>query len=122
MSKVQFILMFFSILVLTQVLHAQNREPEDTAELMNQIRRDKFDIYLPEVMRENNIDMWIHVIRPWKTDPLAYEFGSDYGVFIFTDHGDDRIERIVFEGEVEDPGAYDKVAGNSPYLFSEKII
>ena len=26
---------------------------------MNQIRNDKFDLILPEVMRENNIDMWI---------------------------------------------------------------
>ena len=40
-----------SILFLVQDLHAQRPEPEDTVELMNQIRRDKFDIYLPQVMR-----------------------------------------------------------------------
>jgi len=80
---------------------------------MNQIRRDKFDIYLPQVMRENKIDMWIHVIRPWATDPLAYEFGSDSAVFIFTDLGKKRIERAVFKfgREVVDPGAYD-IIGN----------
>jgi len=30
--------------------------PTDT-ELNNQIRRDKFDLVLPEVMREHNVDM-----------------------------------------------------------------
>jgi len=97
------------MLFLVQGLQAQKREPGDTVELMNQIRRDKFDIYLPQVMRENKIDMWIHVIRPWATNPLAYEFGSNSAVFIFTDRGSDRIERAVFKfsREVVDPGAYD---------------
>ena len=109
MSKVKIFLTFFCMLFLVQGLQAQKREPGDTVELMNQIRRDKFDIYLPQVMRENKIDMWIHVVRPWATDPLAYEFGSNSAVFIFTDRGSDRIERAVFKfsREVVDPGAYD---------------
>ena len=32
-------------------------------ELTNQIRRDKFDLILPKVMRAQGIDMWIHVMR-----------------------------------------------------------
>jgi len=109
MSKVRIFITFFCMLFLVQGLQAQKREPGDTVELMNQIRRDKFDIYLPQVMRENKIDMWIHVIRPWATNPLAYEFGSNSAVFIFTDRGSDRIERAVFKfsREVVDPGAYD---------------
>ena len=109
MSKVKIFLSFFCLFFLVHGLHAQKREPEDTVELMNQIRRDKFDIYLPQVMRENKIDMWIHVTRPWATDPLSYEFGGDSAVFIFTDRGGDRIERAVFKfgREVVDPGAYD---------------
>jgi hypothetical protein len=109
MKKVKIFLSFFCLLFLVHGLHAQKREPEDTTELMNQVRRDKFDIYLPQVMRENKIDMWIHVIRPWATDPLSYEFGGDSAVFIFTDRGGDRIERTVFNfgDEVKDPGTYD---------------
>jgi Xaa-Pro dipeptidase len=109
MSKVKILLTIFGIIFLAQGLQAQKREPGDTEELMNQIRRDKFDIYLAQVMRENKIDMWIHVIRPWATDPLAYEFGSNSAVFIFTDRGKKRIERAVFKfgREVVDPGAYD---------------
>ena len=37
--------------------HAQ--EARRRWERMCQIRKDKFDLILPEVMRENGIDMWI---------------------------------------------------------------
>ena len=60
--------------------------------------------------------MWIHVIRPWATDPLSYEFGSNSAVLILTDRGGDRIERIVFEGRVRDPSVYDIVGGESEYI------
>ena len=89
----------------------------------NQIRRDKFDLVLPQVMRERNIDMWIHVMREAIPDPFgAEELGSTSGVFIFTDRGGDRIERAILgrrwgaaqrEREesdyklVEESGAYD---------------
>ncbi|MBW1887984.1 MAG: hypothetical protein JRI52_06500 [Deltaproteobacteria bacterium] len=79
---------------------------------MNQIRREKFDRFLPEIMRDNHIDMWIQVIRPGIPDPLAYEFGSNSCVFIFTDRGRDRIERAVFDSEVQDPGIFDIVEGD----------
>ena len=29
----------------------------------NQIRKEKFDLIVPNAMRKNNIDMWIHVMR-----------------------------------------------------------
>jgi len=116
--------------------------PYATMGMLDHIRREKFDLILPRVMRERKIDMWIHVIRPWSwsgnelrrlegtgrnyqsidsTDPLRYEFGSDAGVFIFTDRGGDRIERVVFEGEVEDPGAYDEVRGHSKFINQENF-
>ncbi len=109
MSKIRILFTFFCFLFLVQGLHVQGQEPDVTEDLMNQIRRDKFDIYLPQVMRKNKIDMWIHVIRPWATDPLAYEFGSNSAIFIFTNRGKKRIERTVFKfsDEVKDPGAYD---------------
>ena len=116
MSKVKTILALFSVLILVQGLQAQKREPEDTVELMNQIRREKFDSILPQVMRENKVDMWIHVIRPWIPDPLAYEFGSDSGIFVFTDRGGERIERAVFNSEVQDPGVFDIIKGRADAL------
>ena len=66
---------------------------------MNQIRNDKFDLVLPEVMRENNIDMWIIMNREGNFDPLYPDMGEGYvgstGVYIFTDNGSDRIERAA---------------------------
>ena len=47
-------------------------------------------------MRENGIDMWIHVMREAIPDSFgADELGSTSGVFVFTDRGGDRIERAI---------------------------
>ena len=101
----------------------QAQEEDDLKEWNNQIRREKFDIVLPEVMRKNNVDMWIHVMRIAIPDDFgAEELGSTSGVFVFTDRGGDRIERAILGrrwgathrewGErdyklVEECGAYD---------------
>lgn len=159
MSKVRIFLIFFCLLFLVQGLYSQTKKseamvgisrayysmfdahnPYATKDMLDHIRRERFDLILPRVMREKKIDMWIHVIRPWtwsgnefrrlegsgqnyrsigSTDPLRYEFGSNAGVFIFTDRGGDRIERVVFEGEVEDAGAYDIVRGQSKFINQE---
>ena len=55
-----------SIILLLQSFTAQAQEARQRWEIMNQIRRDKFDIILPKVMRENQIDMWITVMREGK--------------------------------------------------------
>ena len=113
MSKVRIFVTFFSILILAHGLQAQKQAPEDTQELMNQIRREKFDLILPQVMRENNIDMWIHVLREGNPDPISSNLGSNSGVFIFTDRGENRIERAVFGHSsdlVQECGAYDIIA------------
>ncbi len=69
---------------------------DELAKWNNQIRREKFDLVLPQIMKKNNIDMWIHVMRVAIRDPFgSEEFGSTSGVFIFTDRGGDRIERAV---------------------------
>ena len=72
-------------------------------EINNQIRKEKFDITIPYVMRKNDIDMWIHVMRDAlpdyniQEDDLfgAEDLGSTSGIFIFTDRGKKRIERAV---------------------------
>jgi Xaa-Pro aminopeptidase len=67
-------------------------------ETLNQIRADKFDLILPGAMRDNEVDMWIHVIRWGDPDPLELDLGGEFGTFVFTDRGGDRIERAVLGG------------------------
>ena len=109
MNKVQILLIFFSIL-LPQGLHAQLEEPKASPELMKLIREQKFEVILPRVMRDNKVDMWIHVKR--KSDFFDFEFGEKPGVYIFTDRGGDRIERAVLGGQV-DRELYDILAPES---------
>jgi len=89
-------------------------EAQKRWERMNQIRQEKFDLVLPEVMRENGVDMWITANREGFDDPLTEDFGKgyvgSYGYYIFTDRGDGRIERAILgvgTALVEDNGAYD---------------
>ncbi len=103
-----------SIILLLQSFTAQAQEARQRWEIMNQIRRDKFDIILPKVMRENKIDMWITAMREGNYGPLYHDLGggyvSDFGYYIFSDRGGDRIERIVLgiDGyEIQKSGAYD---------------
>ena len=88
--------------------------------LANQIRLDKFDLILPEVMRENKIDMWIIMNREGNFDPLYSFLGEGYvghtGYYIFTDTGKPRIERSVLgiEGHLlEESKAYDYFGSES---------
>jgi len=113
MKRIRILLTFCCILFLVSGFSAQAKEKGDLDELLNQIRREKFDVILPQVMRENNIDMWIHVFREESPDPLSSQLGSEYGVFIFTDRGGDRIERAVFGHSsdlIQECGAYDIIA------------
>jgi len=64
-------------------------------EALREIRNNKLDLILPGAMRDNKVDMWIHVTREGDPDPLALQFGSTYGYLVFTDRGD-RIERAAF--------------------------
>jgi len=81
----------------------QKYEKLSIKELTNQVRRDKYDQILPQVMREHNIDMWIHVMREGNVHSFGNyvnsgfygDLGSNSGVFIFTDRGGDRIERAA---------------------------
>ncbi len=81
---------------------------------MNQIRKDKFDLILPQAMRENGIDMWIVTNREGDYDPLYPDMGAGYtttnGYYIFTDNGSERVERAALGMSgylLEQTGAYD---------------
>ena len=112
---VLFVLFTISCSVFGQEAHRRWRK-------MNQIRNDKFDLVLPEVMRENNIDMWIIMNREGSFDPLYKDLGEGYvgknGYYIFTDRGGDRIERSVLGISgylLKEGGAYDHF-GSEPEL------
>jgi Xaa-Pro aminopeptidase len=88
--------------------------------MTTQIRLDKFNLILPEVMRENKIDMWIIMCREGNFDPLYADMGEGYvghnGYYIFTDIGKPRIERAVLGIEgylLEQTKAYDYFGSES---------
>ncbi len=100
-----------------QSTHAQ--EAKARWDRLCQIRQDKFDLILPEAMRENDIDMWLVVQRQGNHDPLWEDLGRGYtssiGYYIFTDRGDRRIERAAFGvggGMLEGCPSYDIVEGS----------
>ena len=71
------------------------RTAETDMEALRLMRNDKLDLVLPGAMRDNNVDMWIHVTRG--QDPLSVQFGKTSGYLIFTDLGN-KIERAHFGG------------------------
>ena len=90
------ILTLFALFILSSLY---SQESFRRWRVTNQIRLDKFDLILPEVMRENKIDMWIIMSREGNFDPLYSDMGEGYvghtGYYIFTDIGKPRIERAV---------------------------
>ena len=128
-------LFFIAVMFTVPIVNCQAQEMDDLVELNNQIRREKFDLVLPHVMKKNNIDMWIHAMRVAVPDPFgAEDLGSTSGVFVFTDRGGDRIERAVLgrrwgatqrergEGDtnfLEESGAYDII--HDPVFVQEPV-
>jgi len=88
-------------------------------ERLDLICREKFAISLPKALRENQIDMWIHVVKLGNPDPLALDLGvgvsvsapdpsgGSTGYFVFTDRGGDRIERAILGGSAPQGDLYD---------------
>ena len=104
-----------SLVAIIPGIQADAQEARARAEMLDLIQREKFDVVLPGVMRDNAIDMWIHVIRDGNPDALALDLGGTAGYFIFTDRGGDRIERAVLAGRGQGmytSGAYDIFAWN----------
>ena len=88
----------FGLIIFGNVSHAEivSQSAWASAEILHLIRREKLDLILPGAMRDNNVDMWIHVIRDGDADPMALHFGPVSGYVIFTDRRGDRIERALF--------------------------
>ncbi|MDX1492589.1 MAG: M24 family metallopeptidase [Longimicrobiales bacterium] len=96
-------------------LHAQ--EARARWERMCQIRSEKFDLILPKAMADNDLDMWIVVMREGLLDPLWEALGrgyvGDWAYYVFSHQGD-RVERAalgVGGYRLEECGVYDYFGG-----------
>lgn len=105
-------IIFFLVLVITAQTFGQ--EAMRRWRKLNQVRADKFDLVLPEAMRENKVDMWIVTNREGNLDPLYTDMGEGYvtsnAYYIFTDTGAERIERAALGVGgylLEEGGTYD---------------
>lgn len=110
MSRIHFIFILLSLIFLLQGFNVYSQDARTRCELLNLIRKEKFDKVLPGAMRDNNVDMWIHVIRRGDPDPLELDLGGTMGYFIFTDHGENRIERALLGvsfARIADRSVYD---------------
>ena len=95
MNASRFALPALALLLCAHGAPAQTISEETLQRMQQQIRKDRFDHVLPRAMRDNNVDMWIHVVRDRNPDPIARDLGGESGVFVFTDRGGDRIERAI---------------------------
>ncbi|MFQ5722271.1 MAG: hypothetical protein ACE5GI_07245, partial [Candidatus Aminicenantales bacterium] len=96
MGKKKIFLISLAVLILGQGFFVLSQELEADAYLIKLIRQEKFRVVLPQVMRDNKVDMLIYVKK--EDDPLNFELGPNSGIFIFTDRGRRRIERAVLGG------------------------
>lgn len=122
MKKInQLILLLTAILFFSLTFESLNaQEAHRRWRKMNTIRADKFNLVLPEVMRENDIDMWIVTNREGKYDPLYQDMGGGYtstnGYYVFYDKGEGRIERasLGMSGYLlKEGGVYDHIGSAS---------
>jgi len=88
------------VLFVTPIAYGQSdvMTAKASSEILHLMRKEKLDLILPGAMRDNNIDMWIHVTRQGDPDPMVQQFGNAWGYIVFTDRGGDRIERALFGG------------------------
>ena len=82
-------------------------------ERMCNIRSEKFDLVLPKALHDNDLDMWIVVMREGLLDPMWEALGrgyvGDWAYYVFTDGGE-RTERAALGVSgymLEQCGVYD---------------
>lgn len=96
---------------------ASAQEARRRWERMCQIRAEKFELVLPKALRDNDVDMWIVVMREGLLDPLWEALGrgyvGDWAYYVFTDTGE-RAHRAAFGVGgymLEECGVYDHFGG-----------
>jgi len=102
------IIILFMILLSLQITAQTEVYTADQNVVLKLIRNDKMDLVLPQAMRDNKIDMWIHTGRHGDPNPLEYEFGIIDGFLILTDTGG-KIERAMFGGVFTGSGGVEKI-------------
>jgi Xaa-Pro dipeptidase len=123
MCKKSALTLFLILIILMTGFNAYAQKSKQRYEILRLIRQEKLDLVLPGAMRDNKVDMWIHVVESGKRDPLALDLGGWFeyrawepiGYYIFTDRGGDRIERAILGGEDQD-GLYDIVGSGRDLL------
>lgn len=93
------------------------QEARSRWERMCQIRAEKFDLIMPTAMADNDLDMWIVVMREGLLDPLWEALGrgyvGDWAYYVFSATGN-RVERAalgVSGYRLEECGVYDYFGG-----------
>jgi len=95
-------------------LNSLAQEARARYDMMKTIRKEKLDLVLPGAMRDNKVDMWIHVMQDGIVDPLYLDLGVRIRLtvldtmcyVIFTDLGEKGIERAVLGAGRGDPDLY----------------
>ncbi len=71
-------ILLISVILAVPVTNAQQplprRTPDTDAEALRPMRNEKLNFILPGAMRDNNVDMWIHVTRSGDPDPMDPQF------------------------------------------------
>jgi len=73
MSKKGLLTVFFTLIVLVSGFNVHAQKSKQNYEIMRLIRHEKFDLILPGALRDNNVDMWIHVVESGERDPVALD-------------------------------------------------
>lgn len=112
-------LILIALCIISMIVNSNGQDARRRWERMCEIRKQKFDLILPEAMRENGIDMWITMMKEGHPDPLYEDLGRGYtgskGYYIFTDRSGDRIERVAIGISgymLEECGVYDQILGS----------
>ncbi|HXV85286.1 MAG TPA: M24 family metallopeptidase [Gemmatimonadales bacterium] len=115
-SRFSITLLLAGLTLLPRAAPLEAQEARRRWERLCTIRADKFDLVLPQAMRENGIDMWITMMKEGLLDPLWEDLGRGYvggpAYYIFADRGGDRVERVaagVSGYMLEQCGVYDSI-------------
>ena len=66
--KIFLTLLFFSLSY--QLFCQQILSEEDRAQVIDEILNERFDVLLPELMDQSDLDMWILISREYNEDPI----------------------------------------------------
>ena len=104
MTRLRPFVTLFLLALLASAFDISAQEARARYETMKMIQKEKLNLVLPGAMRDNDVAMWIHVMQDANADALALDLAvsirmtiPDTTCFVvFTDRGDDGIERAVF--------------------------